>query len=331
MATIRDVAKHANVSIATVSRVLAEDESYKVTDLTRERVFSAANELGYVLKGRARKTKVHNIGCILAMTAEKYSDPYFVRVLSALENRLMEHNCMITMIRNYNEIKNPQRLELAFNQELAGLIIMDALPTDVFSYIKQRVTHIVGCDTAYEELDNVSFDMFHATCKAVSHLVERGYKKIAYVGGVDPSRLGGDRRIHALKAMSESLNLPVNPDFICDSEWDVEKSLQMVRSLLSRPKASRPDAIIAGNDTLASAILTLVQELGISVPSDVAVMGFNNDPHSAYTFPSLTTIHLPVQEIGRTAADLLYSRISGDTSIKRDIIFPTKIILRMST
>lgn len=330
MATIRDVAKRAEVSIATVSRILAGDKSYKVTENTRQRVHTAVEELGYVVRSKARKTKAHNIGCVLAMTSEKYSDPYFAGILAAMESRLMEHDCIITMLRNYNELKHPQMLELAFEQELAGLVIMDTLPAEVFAYIQKRVPHIVGCDTAYDTLDNVGFDIFHATCDALRYLVGQGYRRIAYVGGMETDMLGVDRRMLAFRAMPEILSIPYLPELFYDCEWDVDKSLRFVKEILSRDSANRPDAIFAGNDTLASAILPFIQALGLSVPQDVAVMGFNNDPRSAYTYPSLTTVHVPVQEIGKAAADLLYARICGDTSMKRNICFPTQIVARAS-
>lgn len=331
MSTIRDVAKYAGVSIATVSRILSEDVNYKATEQTRKRVKDATIALNYTHKRRQQKVEAKNICCILSMTAEKYADPYFSSILTALESRLMEHNCVITAVRNYSELSNPQKLDLTFGRDLDGIVIMDDLPEDVFRYICSRVQYVVGCDTAYGNLDNIGFDLFNASVQAVKHLIDRGYQKIAYVGGANLKDFRGDKRQIAIRSTLELAGLEYRPQWMLDCKWDIGICLKFVRELLSVPEENRPDAIFVGNDTLASAALPLIREMGFTVPNDVAVIGFNNDSISSYTFPELTTVAIPVQEMGKTTADVLYSRICGDTGMVRNIVFPTELVIRSST
>ncbi|TQI66439.1 LacI family DNA-binding transcriptional regulator [Clostridium sp. KNHs216] len=331
MSTIRDVAKYADVSIATVSRILSGDANYKATEKTRKRVKDAAVALNYSYKRRVPKVQAKNICCILSMTAEKYADPYFSSILSALESRLLEHNCIITTVRNYSELSDPQKLDLTLGRDLDGLVIMDDLPEDAFRYVCSRVRYVVGCDTAYGNLDNIGFDLFNASVQAVRHLIDRGYRKIAYVGGANLKDFRSDKRQIAIRSTLELAGLEYRPEWMLDCKWDIGVCLNDVRGLLSLPAEDRPDAIFVGNDTLASAVLPLIKEMGLTVPQDVAVIGFNNDSISSYTFPGLTTVSVPVQEMGKTTADVLYSRICGDAGMVRNIVFPTELVIRSST
>lgn len=221
----------------------------------------------------------------------------------------MEHNCIITTVRNYSELNNSQKMDLTFERGLDGLVVMDDLPDDVFRSICSRVKHVVGCDTAYVNLDNVGFDSFNASVQAVKHLIDRGYKKIAYVGGANLGNFYSDKRLIAIRSTLELAGLEYNSKWINDCSWDIGLCLKFVRKILSLPQQERPDAIFAGNDTLASAVLPLIREMGYTVPDDVAVIGFNNDSMSSYTFPALTTIGVPVQEIGKTTA-IYYTAVS---------------------
>ena len=141
MPNIRDVAARAGVSIATVSRILSEDTTYRTRPETRERVYQAVHELGYQYRYITRDPKVgapssKRIGCVLAETVEKYSDPYFTSILSALENRMIEHGYVISAIRNLKDLMNPKVLEETFSQGLCGLVLMEQLPDEMYAYIK---------------------------------------------------------------------------------------------------------------------------------------------------------------------------------------------------
>ena len=331
MPNIRDVAKDANVSIATVSRILSEDPTYKASAETRARVYASVKELGYIYKNRSHKNQNLHVGCILGLTAEKYSDPFFTGILSALESRLLEHNYTISVVRSLSELQDPRTVNTLLESNLSGLILMENLPDDLFNIIRSNIEHIVCCDNIYEGLDNIRYDPLYATRSILSHLKERNYKHIAYIGGMTSDYHGIDKRQIGIRCAATDFNIIYEDEDIFDCEWDVTLAQRFVQEILTRSTLDRPDAIIAGNDTLAVAILSHIQKLGFSVPKDIAVVGFNDDPASAYSFPALTTVHVPVDEIGRATADRLYHRIKGDNSVAREVLFPTRLVIRHST
>ena len=331
MPNIRNVAQDAKVSIATVSRILSEDPAYKASPETRARVHASVKKLGYIYKNRSHKNQNLQVGCILGLTAEKYSDPYFTGILSALESRLLEHNYTISVVRSLSELQDMRTINALFESDLSGLVVMESIPDDLFNPIRAHIKHIVCCDNIYEGLDNVRYDPLYATRSILAHLNERGYKQIAYIGGMTSDYHGIDKRQIGIRSAADDFNMIYNQEDLFDCEWDVTLAQRFAQEILSRPQKQRPDAIIAGNDTLAVAILSHIQKLGFSVPKDIAVVGFNDDPASAYSFPTLTTVHLPVDEIGHATADRLHHRIKGDNSVAREVIFPTYLVVRHST
>ena len=152
MTTIRDVAKRANVSTATVSRVLNNDSKYKMTEETKQRVLEAVSELNYELppaslKHSAAPTTDAKIGCILRVTKKKFNDPYFMSILSAAEDRLREKGYEISFIRNGAEMTTRAQLLSTFQTPISGLILMDQLEDEIYDYVRKQVPHIVGIST----------------------------------------------------------------------------------------------------------------------------------------------------------------------------------------
>ncbi|HHW49382.1 MAG TPA: LacI family transcriptional regulator [Clostridiaceae bacterium] len=336
MATIRDVAAHAGVSIATVSRIISGDPNYKVTEETRSKVWDSALKLNYW--PRPAKTKQHSrpaeslkLGCIFSMTLEKYSDPFFTSVLAGAETRLMECNCSISITRTYNELTNQNILFNTFNQQISGILLLEEIPENMLHYIKERVPNIVGVDTYYEEIDNVGFDRRAAAIKAVSFLISKGHRRIGFIGGSGMgASLEDSRRFDGYCYCLRKAGIPLDERLVKNCKWSQDLAQICTRELLSLPKDERPTAIFAASDLTAIAALSVIYEFGLKVPTDIAIIGINNIDITAYTSPPLSTIDVHAKEIGKIAADLLLNRINGDTSMPKSIYLPTKLIVRGS-
>ena len=161
---------------------------------------------------------------MLAETVEKYSDPYFTSILSALENRMIEHGYVISAIRNLKDLMNPKVLEETFSQGLCGLVLMEQLPDEMYAYIKEYVPYIVGCDTQYPELDNVGVDNFRACFTAFSYLLDRGYRRICYMGGASLERSFHETIPASAIHLALSLRgIPFDPDPVSYTHLDVYK------------------------------------------------------------------------------------------------------------
>ncbi len=342
MATIRDVAKLANVSTATVSRILNADKTYKVTNETRERVWQAVRDLNYVRnqngKDSLNKADVKNsaagktkIGCVLCVTREKYTDPYFMSILSGVESKLIENGYSLSVIRTKIELQDPTVLFNTLSESLTGLIVMETLSDEIYAQLKDKIEFIVGIDTKHQDIDNVCYDRFAAAEKAVQHLVDKGHKRIAFIGGTDNSiePLRKEQRCRGYISILEDNNIKVDTDIIKNCEWDSKLCYSRTLELLDSP--NRPTAIFAASDLMAMIAVNAVYEQGLKVPDDIAVMGLSNIEMSKYSNPPLSTIDVPKTQMGEIAAEILISHIKGERSLPKKIILPTSLLIRNST
>jgi LacI family transcriptional regulator len=340
MSTIREVANLAKVSVATVSRVLNNDTKYKMTDETRARVWQAVTQLNYTAKSPvlppASNKKANNggsalkIGCILSVTKNKYKDPYFMSILSGVEEQLMENGCEIAFIKTGAELEDKKTLYSTFNNPISGLILMESLNSETYHFIRNQAPNIVGIDTQWEDIDNVGYDHYRVANVAVQHLIDRGYKKIGYIGGSGMSgNIKSSQRYRGYYASLHAAGLPVNPDWIIDCAWDENICMEKISQLCK--EKDFPTAFFVASDLMAMAALSSLYNLGISVPNEVAIIGLSNIEISKYSNPPLTTIEIPTKEIGMVAVDLLLSRINGYSLLPRKVILPTNLILRNST
>ena len=193
MSTIRDVAKLANVSTATVSRVLNNDTKYKITEETRNRVLDAIAALDYSLPAHPPKHKQEGplpqpqfkVGVVLSVTKKKYNDPYFMTILSGIEKFLQKKGSVISFIKTGAELNDRSSLASLFQEPVHGMILMETLNKDLFDYVRSHVPYIVGVDTMSQDIDNVGYDHYQAALMATQHLIAQGHTKIGFIGGID--------------------------------------------------------------------------------------------------------------------------------------------------
>ncbi len=329
MANIRDVAKEAGVSIATASRVLSHDETFKTTENTRKKIFDAVEKLGYTIRVRKNTKRKLNLGCVMALTSEKYSDPFFNSILAGAEEACIKHNAAITVLRNYNELKNPQVLHELCTMNLDGLILMENLPEKILNPLVKSIPNIVAIDQLYYDFNTVGFDHYESNMQVMNYLISNGYRRIAYIGSGSPnSSFLESQRVAVYREVLRKNNIPYDESLIMDCHWDLNTCAACAEQILS--SESKPDAIFAGSDTLASVILGVIYKLGMKCPDDVGVIGFNNLDISAHMIPALTTVDVPTLEIGRTAVKRLVEIIQNKNEYKLKILFPTKLVIRDS-
>lgn len=337
MSTIRDVAKLAGVSTATVSRIINHDTKYKITDVTRDRVLDAIRTLDYQLPKNPPKRKkdaapVHGpfrIGCILSVTRKKYNDPYFMSILSGIERRLHEKGCDVAFVKTGAELRSSSNLSSIFQQPVSGMILMEALNHELFDCIRSQVPHIVGIDTLQEGIDNVGYDHYQAAVMATQHLIRQGHRKIGFIGGSGESnRIINSRRYQGYFIAMTAAGLPVEEKWVLNCEWDEDICAAQVDALCR--SGDVPTAFFVSSDLMAIVAINRLFRNGLSVPNDVAVIGVSNIDMSKYTTPPLTTIHIPAEEIGVVAADMLYARMTGSGLLPQTILLPIDLLIRES-
>lgn len=330
MANIRDIAKAANVSIATVSRIINNDIYFHTTEATRQSVYKAIKDLNYKPQ---KKTRITNIGCILSIGSEKYSDPFFNTILSVCESEAEKNNIIISQVRHYSELKNELILKQFLNSKLKGLIIMEKLPNDILSIIREKIPYVVYVDDdddVTEEVNSVGYDHRFANFTAFNYLIKCGYKRIAVIAESSPIiQLEDSIRMNTYREVLRKNNLRYDSELIRDCRCDITECINQTRELMSLKNP--PDVIFVGSDTLASATINELKRLGYDCPKDIGVMGFNNLTISNHTNPPLTTIDIPMEDIGKKTIERLIDIMKKKDKEYYKISYPTKLIVREST
>lgn len=329
MASMRDIAREAGVCVATVSRILSADAGFKVSDETRERVLSTAVRLGYPVKITEPKKGKLQFGCVLAMTAETYGDPYFSAILAAAEEECSRQGAVISYLCNHTDLQKPDFLEMFLTQELDGLFLMDSVSPSILRRIRERFPHIVSIDEEISEVNVVGYDRLSANLQVMNCLLERGYRRIALISGSSADRpMSEGIRLLVYREALRREGIAYDPALVKDCGWNMALCAAQTQELMRMKDP--PDVIFAGSDSLASSILSTLYSMGYRCPKDVGVIGFNNIPLSAHMIPALTTIELPTEQMGRCAVQQLTAMIRNQNHPVQKVLFPTRLVERRS-
>jgi len=331
---MRDIARLANVSVATVSRVVNNDKTYRIRQETRDRVWKAIAETNYqapVMRLeaiRAVTRENRRIGCVLSIVKDKYRDPYFMSVLSGMEARFAVYGYSLGFLRTQSELRNQNVLHEILEDPPDALILMDTLSPALYRALRARIPVCVGVDTQMDDIDNVGYDQFSTAKSAVETLLARGHRDIAFIGGSPTSDLRDSGRYMGYRYAMQTAGLSVPEAWACHCQWDELTCMAQVHEMMGRP--SRPTAIFAASDLMAIAALSALYSMGIGVPGQVAVIGITNIELSKFSSPPLTTYEIPAYEIGIMAADLVHNRMNEGFPLPRRILLPTKLVVRES-
>ena len=337
MSTIRDVAKLANVSTATVSRILNNDTKYKITEATRSRVWEAIKALDYTLPAKPPKHKQDEVvsptpfkvGVVLSVTKKKYNDPYFMSILAGIEKRLQEKGSVISFIKTGAELLDRANLISAFQEPVSGMILMETLNGELFDYVQSHVPYIVGIDTLRQDIDNIGYDHYQAAVIATRHLIAQGHPTIGFIGGIDdPHDFMTSRRYQGYYIAMTAAGLTVENKWVLNCDWDEDICAEQVDAICK--SGDIPTAFFASSDLMAIVALNILYKNKLSIPNDVAVIGISNIDMGKYTYPPLTTVLIPTEEIGIVAADMLLARMKGYDLPPQKILLPISLLPRNS-
>lgn len=327
--TIQDVANEAMVSIATVSRVL--NGKGPVSPEKRKAVIAAVEKLDYSIDQGTRTDKKNGTN-ILLMIVPRISNPFYSEIIHGFQNNAYRHGYEVLLCQSMN---NPRRTEeyinLLKNRVVIGAVTLDpSANLDVFSTIGRNYP-IVQCCEYNKALDYsyVSIDSVMASRRAVQFIQSVGYSKIALINSNPSYKYAQDRQAGYEQAMSEA-GLAINPEWIIHiTDINYSLAVSAAEQLLKLPE--RPDAIFAVSDVIAAAVIKVAHKMGIAIPQELGVVGFDNTEISLMMEPSITTINQPRYEIGSYACDLLLEQINNPKAPARHLLLNTELIAREST
>lgn len=327
-ATIKEVALKAGVSIATVSRVF--NNSSLVNQKTIERVREIAHSLHYAPNASARslsRRKSDTFGIILP---DLFGE-FFSEVIRGADQTAQKHSYNVLLSSSHN---NQDEIKEALNimkGRVDGIIIMS--PNIIADILHDNINKslpvvLLNCFVEDNSFDSIVIDNFNGAYQIINHLILHGHRRIAIIKGA-VGNYEADVRLHGYRHALTHEQCEVSETIEFEGDFSEESGYNSVKKILSI--TPRPTAVFAANDSMAIGALKAFHDHGVVVPDDIALAGFDDIPISRYVKPSLSTVHVPIHNMGILAVERLIEVLEKKNSTKKEkIIFPTQLTIRES-
>ncbi len=327
--TIFDVAEAAGVSYSTVSRVANGYQFVKPT--TRKKVETAMKQLGYVANLKARSL-AGGRSQLIGLLVYDFQSSYLVEIVRGIDDEMsqLDYDMMLSTTHHRKQKESAHVQKLAQGM-VDGLLIV--LPSNLEAYVedlsRQNLPFVLidytGNET--ETINTVRASNRKGVYDATSYLIQLGHREIGFITGAMEVGCSAER----LQGYQDALHdhgLVARPDWLLAGDF-----LEMSGYLAGKRFASmteRPTAIVSSNDVMALGAITALQEMGLRVPDDMSIIGFDDVPEASYFRPKLTTVRQPLQEMGRIAARMLVQMIKNPDEPAAQLELPTELIVRES-
>lgn len=312
MATIKDVANYAGLSVTTVSRYL-NNHPY-ISDDKKEKIKDAMSKLDYMPNSSAtqlRANKTFTIGVIVS----RITNPFFSYLIDAIDKVVKQTPYHTLIMQSYDDVEEEMRLLDMLKQKNIDGIIMASLENEV-SVIKQyqkygQIVLIGDKSLAQFDIPTIGTEQEGATYHAIQFLLNKGYTDIAYCTGghFSKTKHGSSRDKGYVRALADN-QIELNTERIYTNVHTIEDGKHIASKFIDMPQKNRPRAIFAGSDEVAAGVIQTLEAKSLNVPGDIAVMGYDNQPFSSMLSVPITTVSQPIEAIGQEATRLLMSLLS---------------------
>lgn len=326
--TLEEIAEAANVSIATVSRVLT-NSNHPVSDKTRQRIKKLAKEMGYKpnLAARSLRTdRTFTVGII----ADDIVSPFVPLIIRGIQDVLTEHDYLGLIINADRNLEvEKDAINTLLSRPVDGIIFVESghrVATEVLEQSGKPYIFVHRLfDTSIK--NSVVPDEFYGASLAVKHLIRLGHRRIAYIQG-PKGWYAAEGRLAGYRAVLANEGIPVDPALIESGDWELESGYEATRRLLALDVP--PTAIFAANDMMAIGAMYAIQTAGLRIPEDIAVVGYDNREVAWTVQPNLTTVNMPVYEMGLTAARLLLKQLKEEAHVIEEVRVKGQLFIRES-
>lgn len=333
---IYDVAEAVGVSISTVSRALNDDA--RISAKTKARVKAAANTLGFQKNALATSLSTNQTK-VIGVIVPQLNREFLSSLVHNIEETAFSMGYSVIICQTNNSFEREKTyVDTLIASRVAGIITTLSLETESYAHFEKakaqgikvvlvdRVTHNLKATT------KIVIDDYQAAYEAARHIIKRGYDKVAYVSGPTKQLLYADR-LRGFKQAVKEAGRRLNPEWIKYSDnLSYEEGTQIAKEILGLK--DRPNAIFTANNLAAISTIAYAQEIGIDVPEELGVIGFSEEPFSAFMKPSVTSIRQPSKGMGRLAVQKLVEEINAGQPqdyIHQKIVLDTQLICREST
>lgn len=326
---IKDVARQADVSIATVSRVL--NNTCPVNAEKRERVERAIEELGYIPNPAARSLLKRETGGF-AILLPFITGEFFSEFLTGLDTTAHDENYFTLVSASHREEAHLRTAIRNLCRRVDGMLIMapESSTSALRSVIPAGLPVIYVNTKADDQLDDVvNFDNYDGAYKIVSHLLDLGHRRIAIINGL-PKTYDAIERLRGYQAALRNYGVELDDQLEIPGDFTQEAGYDGARVLMRMD--NRPTAVFCANDNTAVGALQVFQQAGIRVPEDIALAGFDDIPVANYLTPSITTIRVPMKVMGQWAISRLIERVRSTSTLEPvQRMVPVELVVRGST
>jgi len=328
--TIRDVARKARVSVATVSRVLTGKQP--VREPTRKRIEATIERLGYAPHGTARSLITRRTNTIGVLLPDIYGE-FFSELIRGIDATMRRHGYHVLVSGSHGDRGETGAMLRAMRGRVDGLIV---LSPESGSHILPRhfgesmpVVLLNSAVDGRRAFDLINIENYDGAFAMVRHLADLGHRRIAFIKGPDANR-DASERLRGYRDAAAAISADRSPDLVQPGDFREETGYRAGQRLLALTR--RPTAIFASNDAMAVGCLCALQEAGVRVPADIALAGFDDIPIARFTAPPLTSVRVSIAELGRAAAERVLHGVRSHNRQKHlHMTLPTELVIRDST
>ena len=333
--SLKDIAAEVGVSISTVSRVLNTENTSAASKELRRKIWEVAKQQGYMPNLAARQLqgsdshrslKPKSLYCLFAVAPqETKDDPFYTKILESVEQEAFKHNYILQYTFSASALESPNLMSPILSATPSDcLIIIGRFKAETLHQLEAYFKKIiyVGLNILDADCDQIVCDSYKITCSVVNYFYSQGHRKIGFIGS-------NEGRMRGYRETVKSLNLPVDDRYIIsDMFLSMDGGYQGMLCLLD----SAPDvtAVFCANDMVSIGALRACRDRNIRVPDDISLIGCNDVENVQYTSPMLSSVHVPLEEMGKMAVRILLDRVDGGHSSKLKVEFPYSIIKRGS-
>lgn len=330
--TLKQIAAELGLSAMTVSRAINNKKN--VDEKTKKRVLEKAKSMGYTPNHLAKSlvsSKTYTIGVVIP----EISHSFFPEVVRGIEEVTYEKNYQLILTHSAEKFEREQSaIETLRAKRVDGIMISCSQTTTDSRYyedLKEKGMPIVFFDRCIDGigLSCITVNDTTGAKQITQHLISHGYKRIAHLKGPQGVSIG-KKRFEGFKMALEENDLPLHEELVVDAGFQEDDGYQAMKKILQLPKPSWPDAVMAVNDPAAFGAIEAIKEAGLSIPDDIAIVGFSDDIRAELLPVPLTTVQQPAYEVGKKAAQKLIWLIEDNEEKHENIEVLTNLMIRSS-
>ena len=331
--TLKEIAQKAGVSVSTVSRVINNNNSKAASKEVQERIWQIVRETGYtpnlsaksLQKGTSAPINTHSLACLFARTPDSPNDPFFSSLARSVETAAYQQNYLVKSSFTAFDLDKPGASPMLMDPSINGVAVLGRIDKAGLKTLKQYFRYVAytGLNEINAKYDQILCSGYQASITAVEHLIGLGHRHIGYIGETD-----NETRYNGYKDTLEKHRLPCNATYVSSVPQTSGGGLKGALQLLERQPLIT--AIFCSNDVTAIGAMRAIRDRGLKIPRDISVISIDDIDTAQYLSPMLTTVHVPIEEMGQMAAKILIDRITGGHTLPMKIFLPFYLSQRES-